>query len=412
MKNRYLALAILAFFSYSLNAFAINTPNVGNIPSTVEGDTYIIKVITEEGATVSVVGGPSQLAPKTDGAQDDELDGEVFVEVPLVRNTTNSFSITAELNGDVSDALTVEIKEKSTASAGTHPIPEAPTLNDIPDAVDATQYIITGQTSPNLNIYARSTEGDTVATTQADSSGRFQVKVNLELGVTNRFNISAENDDGKEGQASQAVIRQSGEPATETEAETEPVPELYTSSQLFFGDTQGHWAEEYINDLYQQEVVSGKSEGIFDPNGLITRAELTKIAILAFGHSVNPTPNEHPFQDVPLNSWYAPYVEEAKRLGFVSGYDTGGFGPNDFVTRAAALKILLGAAGINTSGLTPDFPDVATDAWFADYVGFAQANEIVGGYADGSFGPGNNMTRAQVAKVVIKILEHLEANQE
>ncbi len=49
------------------------------------------------------------------------------------------------------------------------------------------------------------------------------------------------------------------------------------------------------------------------------------------------------------------------------------------------------------------------DAWYASYVGFAQANGIVGGYDDGGFGPGNNMTRAQVAKVVIKLLEYKAA---
>lgn len=409
MKNRYLALAVITFFSYSLSVFAINSPLVESIPSSVDANTYIITVYVENGATVSVVGGPSQLAPVTDGAGNDVEDGEVQIEVALAQNTVNSFSITAQKGTSVSDAVLIEINEVS-ASGGTPP-PSAPTLQPIPSSVEAAEYTITGYTEENANIYARNVGGDTVGTAKADSKGFFGVTVPLEAGKTNRINVSAENAEGGEGSASQAVIRQSGEAITtpaEDEVEDEPVPTLYTSSQIFFNDTEGHWAKDYINELYEKEVVSGKSEGIFDPNGLITRAELTKIAILAFGHSVDTNPNEHPFQDVPLNSWFAPYVEEAQRLGFVSGYDSGGFGPNDFVTRAAALKILLGAAGIDTSDITPDFPDVAGDAWFAGYIGFAQTNGIVGGYADGSFGPGNNMTRAQVAKVVIKLLEYLD----
>jgi len=59
--------------------------------------------------------------------------------------------------------------------------------------------------------------------------------------------------------------------------------------------------------------------------------------------------------------------------------------------------------------MTPDFPDVSADAWYAQYVGFAQEEGIVSGYGDGTFGPANNMTRAQVAKVVIKLLEYLDA---
>lgn len=408
MKNRYFILAALAFFSYSLNAFAINAPLVGNIPSSVEGDTYILTIYTQEGATVSVVGGSSQLAPVTDGAGSDELDGVVMMEVPLARNSTTNFSITAEINSQVSDSVIVKIKEVSVPVAGSYPVPEPPVLNPVPETVDTAEYIITGTAQANTNIYARNPEGDVIGSGQAGSTGKFQVTVTLKLEATNRVNVSAENEDGVEGRATQAVIRQTVHWQGEAQEETPP---LLTSSQIFFGDVTGHWAESYINQLYEDHVVSGKSEGVFDPDGLITRAELTKIAILAFGHSVNSSVKAHPFQDVPLNSWYAPYVDEAKRLGFVSGYESGGFGPNDYVNRAAALKILLGAAGIDSAGMTSDFPDVAANAWFAPYIGFAQKEGIVVGYNDETFGPEKNMTRAQVAKVVIKLLEYLDAQE-
>jgi len=410
MKNRFFILILLGVLGYSMNAFAINAPTVDSIPSSVDANTYILTIYTEEGATVSVVGGPSQLAPVTDGAGDDPEDGEVQVEVALAQDTVNSFSVIAQMGTDVSDSILIEINEVSTSDESSAPVPEPPVLNEIPDVVDTAEYIITGTTEPDANIYARNTDGEVAGSTHAGPSGKFQVTVPLRLEATNRFNISAENEDGVEGKATQAVIRQTV--LWEGEPEEEPAPPLYTSSQIFFSDIQGHWAEDYINELYQQNVVSGKSEGVFDPDGLITRAELTKIAILAFGHSVNPTPGAHPFQDVPLNSWFAPYVEEAKRLGFVSGYDTGGFGPNDFVTRAAALKILLGAAGIDSTGITPDFPDVPASAWYAAYVGFAQKNAIVSGYSNGTFGPASNMTRAQVAKIVIKLLEYKAAQAE
>lgn len=399
MNKRHLLLALLLTLSYSLNAFAINAPIVEAIPSSVNADTYTITVFTEMGATVSVVGGPSQLAPVTDGAGNDAKDGEVEVEVVLAQNEVNSFSITAQMGADTSDAVLIEINEVSIG--GGPSVPNTPLLDPVPESVETAKYTITGYGEYNAKINARNVDGDVVGTADADAEGYFEVEVSLELNKTNRINVSAENDEG-EGKAAQAVIRQS---SPEEEEEEEEEPELLTSSQIFFNDVEGHWAEDYINELYEEGVVSGKSEGIFDPNGLITRAELTKIAILAFGHSVNSNVDEHPFGDVPKNAWFAAYVEEAKALGFVSGYDGGGFGPNDFVTRAAALKILLGAAELDSGSSTPDFPDVPSDAWFASYVGYAQSNDVVGGYEDGSFGPGNNMTRAQVAKVVIKLLE-------
>lgn len=399
MKNRYLLLALLLFVGGAANVFAINAPLVGSIPDTVDANTYEITVYTEKGATVTVVGGPSDIAPVTDGKGSDALDGTVKVTVALAQNTINAFSIISQLNNVSSDSVLISIKEVS--AAGETSAPKAPVLNKIPDFVTALQYIIAGTAEANANIYARTTDGVKVGSAHANSAGAFMVTVPLEAEKTNRINISAENEAGVEGPAVQAVIHQTSNATGEGAA-----PTLDTSSQIFFGDVRGHWAEDYISQLYQDKVVSGKSEGVFDPDGLITRAELTKIAILAFGHSVNTSVDHAPFGDVPANSWFAPYVEEAKNLGFVSGYGSGGFWPNEYVNRAAALKILLGAAGLDATGTSAEFSDVPSDAWFANYVGFAKAHDIVGGYADGRFGPGDFMTRAQVAKVVVKLLEY------
>jgi len=402
MKNRYLILALPFLFSGALNAMAVNAPLVASIPDSVDANTYTITVYTEPGATVTVVGGPSQLAPVTDGTGTDVKDGTVKIAVALAQNTVNTYSIIAQQGTAISDASLISIKEVS--KSGGAIAPSIPVLNKIPDFVTTAQYIITGTSDANANIYARNTDGVTVGSGKAGATGKFQITVTLEKEKTNRINVSAENEQGVEGKAVQAVIHQTVN--LTGDKETESTAPLTTSSQIFFGDVQGHWAEAYINQLYTDKVINGKSQGVFDPEGLITRAELTKIAILAFGHSVDNAPNEHPFQDVPLNSWFAPYVEEAKRLGFVSGYSTGGFRPNEYVTRAAALKILLGSAGIDTTGMKADFLDVPTDSWFASYVGFAKEKGIVSGYADSTFGPNKNMTRAQVAKVVVKLLEY------
>lgn len=408
MKKRLLILALLLALSYSLNAFAVNAPMVGNIPSTVFEGTYTLKIYTEDGATVSVVGGPSQLAPMTDGQDGDDLDGVLEVMVGLTENAVTNFSITASLDGDISDTLTVKIKQETPVPSGDgdSDAPDAPVLGEIPVSVDTAEYLITGQAEPDTNINVYNTDGEKVASTSAnEENGYFAVKVDLEEQKTNRFNVTAEDQDGNEGDAVQAVIRQTVDLPDMPDEEPEE-PELESSAQIFFSDVDGHWAEDFIYQLAEDDVVSGKSDGIFAPNAFITRAELTKIAILAFGHSVNTSVKEHPFGDVPLNSWYAPYVEEAKRLEIVSGYPSGGFGPNDFIDRAAALKIILLAAGLNIeSNLVNEFDDVADDAWFASYVKFAAGMDIVSGYGDGRFGPGDNITRAQVAKVVIRALE-------
>jgi hypothetical protein len=403
MKIKNLIIGLLAVFIFPASVFAVNAPLVDEPPSKINADTYTLVVHTEAGARVTAVGGPSDIAPVTDGAGDDTFDGTVRITVGLAQNVVNTFSITSEKNGSISPSVMVTVIEDSNSGrSGDTTLPSAPVLNTIPDTVDTKQYRISGTAEANANIYVRDTTGKTVGSTQANSAGYFQATVTLEENKTNRFNVSAEDEAGNEGPSAQAVIRQS---VDLPEPETESAPKLDTSAQVFFQDVEGHWAENYINQLYEDKVVSGRSEGIFDPDGNITRAELTKIAILAFGYSVNTTVSEHPFSDVPRNSWFAPYIEEAKANGIVGGYPKGGFGPNDFTDRASALKIILGAAKINIQNSVADFGDVPAGAWFAEYVGYAQTNGIISGYSDGLFHPERFITRAEVAKIVMKVLE-------
>jgi hypothetical protein len=93
------------------------------------------------------------------------------------------------------------------------------------------------------------------------------------------------------------------------------------------------------------------------------------------------------------------------------------FRPDSKINRAEALKILLAAAGfddideyfdtnyVNRTGwYYAGFKDVGLKDWFAKYVAYAKDKGVVSGYINGMFGPGNNITRAEVAKIIVKIL--------
>ena len=175
-----------------------------------------------------------------------------------------------------------------------------------------------------------------------------------------------------------------------------------------FTDISGHWAESYINSIADLGIVSGKREGIFAPDDAITRAELTKIAVIAFNLEMDDA-TDTSFSDVGVSDWFAAYVKAAAQAGWVQGYSTQTaakvFKPNISINRAEALKILLEAAGFDAEGAEgADFSDTDTASWYMKYVNFAFKNNIVSGYGDGRFGPGNNITRAEAAKVIVKIL--------
>lgn len=103
------------------------------------------------------------------------------------------------------------------------------------------------------------------------------------------------------------------------------------------------------------------------------------------------------------SAWYAPYIEAAKGKSLVNGFAGNLFKPNTQITRAEVLKIILQAAGVKLSLGATNFSDVKATDWYAPYIAYASANGIVGGYTDGTFGPNKPITRADIAKIIVKI---------
>ena len=88
------------------------------------------------------------------------------------------------------------------------------------------------------------------------------------------------------------------------------------------------------------------------------------------------------------------------------GYGDGTFRPNDSVNRAEAVKMLTLAAQIQPETLTGAlaFTDVSPTEWYASYVKSAADANIVSGYGDGTFGPEKYITRAEAAKIVTVVM--------
>ena len=109
------------------------------------------------------------------------------------------------------------------------------------------------------------------------------------------------------------------------------------------------------------------------------------------------------FPDVPENSVYYGAVEFLKTKGIISGYPDGTFQTEKTINRAEALKIvMLGNGSDLTSQTTLSFPDVPEKEWFYDFVRKAFELQIVEGYPDGNFKPGNNINVAESLKIIFK----------
>ncbi len=108
------------------------------------------------------------------------------------------------------------------------------------------------------------------------------------------------------------------------------------------------------------------------------------------------------FTDVSDNHPNAAAIAFFKQMGWVGGYDDGTFKPDKPVNRAEAVKIINEVIGFDfTGGIYEDCFSDCNDKWFEAYVCSASEAGWVGGYGDGTFHPENPVTKAQTLKMIL-----------
>jgi hypothetical protein len=174
-----------------------------------------------------------------------------------------------------------------------------------------------------------------------------------------------------------------------------------------------------VSYLYCAGVISGYADGTFRPYGNATRGQLAKIVVLAEGWTLcqesgvrsqqsgagsrllTPDSCGQHFSDVSVDNPFYVYIETAYSHGVISGYADGTFRWANNITRGQLSKVIVLVEGwaINTQG-GPHFSDVSVDNPFYTFVETAFNHEIISGYSDGSFRPGNSATRGQICKII------------
>jgi hypothetical protein len=128
-------------------------------------------------------------------------------------------------------------------------------------------------------------------------------------------------------------------------------------------------------------TLKGYPDGAFRPDRSINRAEFVKLLGQPSVDEEMAMTQEDCFPDVPVNgTWYAAYVCNAKKKGWVGGYPDGSFKPEQGVTMAEALKILIKAGGYDLTehaAFPLDGLGVDPTAWYAPYLKTALAKDIV-----------------------------------
>ena len=186
------------------------------------------------------------------------------------------------------------------------------------------------------------------------------------------------------------------------------------AKEYSFADDDGTgtwtWAGEYIYDCYEEGIINGYEDGTYLPDGKLTRAEAAKIIAVTYGLSSDASVSS--FSDVSADHWALPYIEACVEAGIINGYEDGTFLPGQNVTRAEMAKMIAAASGLSSGASAGTFSDVLASHWALPYIEACYEAGIITGYEDGTFLPGNNITRAEAATIISRVLGLMNADED
>ena len=151
--------------------------------------------------------------------------------------------------------------------------------------------------------------------------------------------------------------------------------------------------------------IFGYADGTFRPDNNMSRAEAAAIfARLISEQKGEKISGKSNFNDVSKSEWYSDYIGYLSKYGIIKGYADNTFRPNDNVSRAefVAMTVRFNSLfnDVKKGSYTVKYTDVASNYWAYSDVAYAKHAGWLNGYADGTFKGDNAITRAEVVTVV------------
>ena len=158
--------------------------------------------------------------------------------------------------------------------------------------------------------------------------------------------------------------------------------------------------------------IVGYPDSTVRPQNGITRAEVATIFFRLLTdetRNANST-KSNSYSDVAAGAWYNHAVSTLSAMGIVKGDSNGKFNPNAPITRAefAAIAARFDDKADTTA---VDFSDIASH-WAKNEISAAANNGWINGYTDGTFRPNNKITRAEAMTLVNRVLKRLPETAE
>lgn len=174
------------------------------------------------------------------------------------------------------------------------------------------------------------------------------------------------------------------------------------TQMIIGGDTV--FTAEYIQ-LEEYQFLSGYDDGTVRPATNVTRGEFTRMlvdSILGYDPAVDAK-YANPFWDVGETRYYRDYIAYAYFYGVAVGYTDGTFHPDEPISRAESTTMLARAINVAPSAEDERFADVDNAKWYSGFINALSKAGIVNGYTDGSFRPENYLTRAESVALLVRV---------
>ena len=162
---------------------------------------------------------------------------------------------------------------------------------------------------------------------------------------------------------------------------------------FFYDVPNGAYFYEAVKWAVDKGITNGLSDTMFGPYESCTRAQIVTFLWRAAGSPEPKTASS--FTDVPANAYYAKAVAWAVENGITNGMTATMFAPDATCTRGQSVTFLYRALKGTASG-SANFTDVKSDAFYADAINWAVANNVTNGTSNTTFSPNADCTRAEI----------------
>ncbi len=182
------------------------------------------------------------------------------------------------------------------------------------------------------------------------------------------------------------------------------VVEIMDNSKRFADVPAESWAADAAAFASARELFGGTGPDTFSPGAPMTRGMLAAVLHNLEGNPVQAASVR--FSDVEDGAWYAAGIRWAAACGIVDGYSGGLFGPGDTITREQLAVMLWRYAGRPApTRLRLDFPDAdQVSSWALDALCWAAEQGILNGRGN-LLAPSGFATRAEAAQMLKNFLE-------